>query len=163
MISCFYFNTVCAIPVSKRNFVNRHGHGLVRSAKEVKARVDQLKGMSMDSPVMTCYPCGFSNLQALRNGLVAQHHGVHNTPLQLSLPVSEIMSLNDDCESQQKGIAGSWRRYPCRARCMPKDHNSATAYFEIPHDAPHGMSLSCSMTKCRGQSGGPRFRYCQGT
>ena len=53
---------------------------------------------------------------------------------------------------------GQYRRVPCKARGVRADHNSKTAYFDIPLDAKHGMLLVCSHSKC--SESGRRFRYC---
>jgi hypothetical protein len=34
------FASVCKLPVAKRNFVKRHGHGIVHSAKELRETID---------------------------------------------------------------------------------------------------------------------------
>ena len=155
------FNTVCAIPVSKRNFVNRHGHGFVHSAKEVKTRVDQMHVTFMDGPEITCSPCRGLDQS---NGVAGVSDAIdHHKPGEPNLFFEGHKNDEDYCESQQNHVNENCRRCPCRARCMPKEHNAATAYFEIPPGAPHGLSLSCSMKKCSSQSGGPRFRYCKGT
>lgn len=155
---------MCAIPVSKRNFVNRHGHGLVHSAKEVKTRVDQMNVIFTDGPKMTCSPCHGLETYASSNGVAsAPDRILHHKPADPNLFFEGLTRDEDYCENQEKLVNGSCRRCPCRARCMPKEHNATTAYFEIPPDAPHGVSLSCSMKKCSSQSGGPRFRYCKGT
>lgn len=156
-------NTVCAIPVSKRNFVNRHGHGFVHSAKEVKTRVDQMNVTFMDGPTMTCSPCHGLETYASSNDAAGAPDGIiHDERAETNLFFEGLKRGEDISESQQKHVNGNCRRCPCRARCMPKEHNATTAYFEIPPDAPHGLSLSCSMKKCSSQSGGPRFRYCKG-
>ena len=163
MTSHANINTVCAIPVSKRNFVNRHGHGLVHSAKDVKTRVDQKKENFGVSPMMTCSPCSVSEVQESRAGLAGTPYGTHrNDPHHARRDFDAVNNLEFDFGSQLNPVPKNCRRVPCRARCMPTEHNAATAYFEIPNDAFHGMPLSCSMPKCRGQSGGPRFRYCKG-
>eukprot|EP00934_Nitzschia_sp_Nitz4_P002595 Nitzschia sp. Nitz4//scaffold31_size150131//148928//149840//NITZ4_002857-RA/size150131-exonerate_est2genome-gene-0.66-mRNA-1//1//CDS//3329547746//2585//frame0 len=41
---------------------------------------------------------------------------------------------------------------------MSPDHNSLTAYFEIPRDIIHGQHLYCSHAGCR--ASGVKFRYC---
>jgi hypothetical protein len=51
------------------------------------------------------------------------------------------------------------RRVACKARGLSKNHNSETAYFEVPPNAPHGMLLSCSHPEC--VASGRKFRYCQ--
>ena len=52
------------------------------------------------------------------------------------------------------------RRVVCNARGLSKDHNCDTAFFEIPHNAPHGLLLICSHQECI--RAGVRFRYCKG-
>mmetsp|Transcript_30829 Transcript_30829/g.72699 ORF Transcript_30829/g.72699 Transcript_30829/m.72699 type:complete len:591 (+) Transcript_30829:139-1911(+) len=49
-------------------------------------------------------------------------------------------------------------RLPCGARGMKSDHNSSTAYFDIPENARHGQHLLCSHAVCR--AAGVKFRYC---
>lgn len=49
-------------------------------------------------------------------------------------------------------------RLPCGARGMKADHNSSTAYFDVPEDARHGQHLLCSHSVCR--SAGVKFRFC---
>mmetsp|Transcript_7235 Transcript_7235/g.17639 ORF Transcript_7235/g.17639 Transcript_7235/m.17639 type:complete len:447 (+) Transcript_7235:182-1522(+) len=49
-------------------------------------------------------------------------------------------------------------RLPCGARGMKADHNSSTAYFDVPENARHGQHLLCSHSICR--SAGVKFRYC---
>jgi len=50
------------------------------------------------------------------------------------------------------------RIIPCRARAMPMDHSSNTAFFEIPPGIRHGTELICSYPSCR--NGGVKFLYC---
>eukprot|EP00534_Pseudo-nitzschia_fraudulenta_P002939 CAMPEP_0201118572 /NCGR_PEP_ID=MMETSP0850-20130426/2777_1 /ASSEMBLY_ACC=CAM_ASM_000622 /TAXON_ID=183588 /ORGANISM="Pseudo-nitzschia fraudulenta, Strain WWA7" /LENGTH=570 /DNA_ID=CAMNT_0047383887 /DNA_START=213 /DNA_END=1925 /DNA_ORIENTATION=+ len=49
-------------------------------------------------------------------------------------------------------------RLPCGARGMKADHNSTTAYFDVPENARHGQHLLCSHSVCR--AAGVKFRYC---
>jgi hypothetical protein len=39
--SCAYCWTVCKLPVAKRNFIKRHGHGLFHSSRQLKETVDR--------------------------------------------------------------------------------------------------------------------------
>eukprot|EP00934_Nitzschia_sp_Nitz4_P003786 Nitzschia sp. Nitz4//scaffold175_size95217//76442//78480//NITZ4_004734-RA/size95217-snap-gene-0.67-mRNA-1//1//CDS//3329538972//3776//frame0 len=59
---------------------------------------------------------------------------------------------------QGKRIPGS-TRVPCRARGMPPDHCSESAYFWIHPDMAHGADLLCCYPSCR--EGGVKFRYCK--
>jgi hypothetical protein len=63
-------------------------------------------------------------------------------------------------EEPKKRICGPIRRIPCRARSLSNQHNSETAFFDVPRDAPHGMLLNCSHEECI--KSGRRFRYCKG-
>lgn len=63
-------------------------------------------------------------------------------------------------EQPKKRLCGSYRRIPCRARSLSIQHNGESAYFDVPHDAPHGMPLNCSHEECI--NSGRRFRYCNG-
>lgn len=54
----------------------------------------------------------------------------------------------------------AFRRVPCKARGMSNNHNTHTAYFEIPVDAPHGLLLCCTHPEC--QVSARAFRYCKG-
>ena len=160
-------NPVCASPVSKRNFVSRHGHGVIHSAKEVKTEVDEVYGSVVDaSNRITGSPSSFdgSDGPVLRtlDDLVNTRNDVNHMALQQRVVSVEQLNNLEKHNQKQQGICGTYRRIPCRARCMPKNHTPDTAYFEIPLDAKHGMLLSCSMKSCRDQLGGPRFRYCQG-
>uniref|UniRef100_A0A7S2IEK0 Uncharacterized protein n=1 Tax=Helicotheca tamesis TaxID=374047 RepID=A0A7S2IEK0_9STRA len=56
-------------------------------------------------------------------------------------------------ESQSKH-----RRMPCKARSVPADHTAENAYFNIPPNAAHGLTLVCSYPECS-LSGG-RFKFC---
>ena len=57
--------TVCELPVAKRNFVKRHGHGLVNSAKELRETVDRmvpsLQSQSSISPIAFNSPIDYSS------------------------------------------------------------------------------------------------------
>ncbi|KAG7350591.1 hypothetical protein IV203_009951 [Nitzschia inconspicua] len=52
----------------------------------------------------------------------------------------------------------SYTTIPCRARGMPREHNSKTAYFVVPHDIEHGKNLICSYPPCADL--GVKFCFC---
>jgi hypothetical protein len=155
--------TVCKLPISKRNFVSRHGHGVIHSAKEVKTVVDEVYGSAVDGSTLIYRSPRDESDGPLRTpeGLVQPNLDVNRMPRHRIVSFEQLNYVQTH-NQKQKDACGSYRRIPCRARCMPKDHTPETAYFEIPSDAPHGMLLSCSMKGCRDQHGGPRFRYCRG-
>ena len=161
-------HTVCASPVSKRNFVSRHGHGVIHSAKEVKTEVDEVYGSVVDasnlvsaSPFVVGSDAAPAALLRTADDLVNTRNDINQKARPRIVSLEQLNNL-EKYNKKQQGVCGTYRRIPCRARCMPKNHTPETAYFEIPLDAKHGMLLSCSMQGCRDQMGGPRFRYCQG-
>eukprot|EP00934_Nitzschia_sp_Nitz4_P003506 Nitzschia sp. Nitz4//scaffold175_size95217//74660//75868//NITZ4_004733-RA/size95217-augustus-gene-0.21-mRNA-1//1//CDS//3329538969//3496//frame0 len=60
--------------------------------------------------------------------------------------------------SPQKDIPGL-QRVSCRARGMPPDHCSESAYLWIQPGLAHGADLLCSYPACR--ASGVKFRYCK--
>lgn len=51
----FPVDIVCAMPVAKRNFLLRHGHGLFQTSKELKEEVDEVCDSLLQEDV--CQPC----------------------------------------------------------------------------------------------------------
>ena len=47
------------MPVAKRNFLKRHGHGLIQSAKQLKREVDEVYSFVVNTPQteLSCQPC----------------------------------------------------------------------------------------------------------
>lgn len=90
------------------------------------------------------------------------------TPLQSAFAEAKRLQQASDRAAQQQrilskhkqAVRGPCRRISCKARGMSAKHNSDTAFFDVPVDAPHGMLLSCSHAECAGS--GKRFRYCVG-
>ena len=63
-------------------------------------------------------------------------------------------------EQPRKQICGQYRRIPCQTRSLSVLHNGEdTAYFVVPHDAPHHMPLNCSHADECIINSGRRFRY----
>jgi hypothetical protein len=54
-------DAVCALPVAKRNFLLRHGHGLFQSSKELKEEVDEVSESLLEED--SCQPCAESSNQ----------------------------------------------------------------------------------------------------
>jgi hypothetical protein len=74
--------------------------------------------------------------------------------------LKHCLEVRPEPPTNNKRICGPVRRIPCRARSLSNKHNSETAFFDIPRDAPHGMLLNCSHEECI--KSGRRFRYCKG-
>lgn len=78
-----------------------------------------------------------------------------------------LLSDDDDTLEQSRPLKRqvteeeAFTRVQCRARGLSNTHNVDTAYFEIPHNAPHGLLLCCTHPEC--QASGRKFRYCKGT
>lgn len=90
---------------------------------------------------------------------VTVSHVTDSPPQQTKHPL-----IMDDATSMQppaKRVCPSlpFHRIPCKARGLSNKHNSDTAFFDIPVDAPHGLLLSCSHHEC--VESGRRFRYCK--
>jgi len=49
-------------------------------------------------------------------------------------------------------------RFPCKARGVPDNHTARNAYIDIPPEAGHGATVTCSHPVC--VSSGRAFRYC---
>lgn len=82
----------------------------------------------------------------------------HERPLKRQVTSEEesiSSSSPEDQDDQQQ-----YTRVQCRARGLSNTHNVDTAYFEIPHNAPHGLLLCCTHPEC--QASGRKFRYCKG-
>eukprot|EP00934_Nitzschia_sp_Nitz4_P004909 Nitzschia sp. Nitz4//scaffold175_size95217//85700//86897//NITZ4_004738-RA/size95217-exonerate_est2genome-gene-0.38-mRNA-1//1//CDS//3329538984//4899//frame0 len=61
-------------------------------------------------------------------------------------------------ENSKTNSAPGSRKVACRARGMPPDHCSQSAYFYVHPDLPHGADLLCCYPSCR--AAGVKFRYC---
>eukprot|EP00542_Grammatophora_oceanica_P011917 CAMPEP_0194049650 /NCGR_PEP_ID=MMETSP0009_2-20130614/30811_1 /TAXON_ID=210454 /ORGANISM="Grammatophora oceanica, Strain CCMP 410" /LENGTH=513 /DNA_ID=CAMNT_0038695855 /DNA_START=54 /DNA_END=1595 /DNA_ORIENTATION=- len=93
-------------------------------------------------------------------GTVVAHMPIYATSNQSSSEDDEgRMYASEGIPAVMNGASVASRRVPCKARGIAEHHNSATAYFDIPLDAPHGMLLLCSHPACHGS--GRRFRYCK--
>lgn len=74
-------------------------------------------------------------------------------------PEKETDPVYDEEQKTTTSSSSSVQLVPCRARGMPLDHHSLTAYFQISQEkTPHGDNLYCSHRYCR--DGGIKFRYC---
>jgi hypothetical protein len=75
------------------------------------------------------------------------------------------MSKNYDnivhCDADYETGDNLKRRVLCQARGLSQGHNTNTAFFDIPVNAPHGLLLACSNKECATSQ--RRFRYCVGT
>jgi hypothetical protein len=89
-----------------------------------------------------------------------QNNLPQNTDTSSQEEFCSFITSSTDENRPTKRHCTEYRRIPCRARSLSDDHNSDTAYFEIPRDAPHGLQLHCSHEACI--VSGRRFRYCQG-
>ena len=129
----------CKVPVAKRNFRNRHRHGVPGGDGASDAEVES----SEEEETETCIPC---ERDEDYNGVKKEHV--------LILPGAENANSLPPKKKKKKKTT----KVPCRARGMPMAHNFKTAYFHIPANIEHGDELLCSFPSCR--SAGAKFRYC---
>ncbi|KAL3791908.1 hypothetical protein HJC23_010768 [Cyclotella cryptica] len=147
----FRYCVDCKVPVAKRNFRNRHRHGVPGGSvsgeegdeddssgeddnKTETDPSDRPAGFTMDGNSGTCMPAGESNESATQK--------------------EHVIVIPDKHKKKKSGNV----RVPCRARGMPMAHNFKTAHFVIPPNIQHGDELVCSFPACR--SAGAKFRYC---
>ncbi|KAL7553091.1 hypothetical protein ACHAWF_018940 [Thalassiosira exigua] len=146
----------CKVPVAKRNFRNRHRHGVPGGDDECSSDEDgsdveeettgPVKGEAGDGVEGDmCHPV----MPGADDDKEDNYEGVKKEHL-LIIPGTEAPA------KKKKKKKNS--RVPCRARGMPMAHNFKTAYFIIPKNIEHGDELLCSFPSCR--SAGAKFRYC---
>lgn len=140
----------CKVPVAKRNFRNRHRHGLPGGAGEddddesissgEEGTAEESDGKIAANPVESLKDDDDDD----------DYKGVKKEHLLI------IPGVEKTCDEKKKKKKN--KRVPCRARGMPMAHNFKTAYFIIPESVQHGDELECSFASCR--SAGAKFRYC---
>eukprot|EP00934_Nitzschia_sp_Nitz4_P004628 Nitzschia sp. Nitz4//scaffold175_size95217//83634//84979//NITZ4_004737-RA/size95217-processed-gene-0.36-mRNA-1//1//CDS//3329538981//4618//frame0 len=94
---------------------------------------------------------GKSEPRAPINQVSGSAPSIFETPRTSSEPTNVYPGHGSD-------VPGS-KRVSCRARGMPPDHCSESAYFWIHPDMAHGGDLLCSYPGCR--ASGVKFRYCK--
>lgn len=144
----------CKVPVAKRNFRNRHRHGVPGgdggsdSGEDDASISSEEEGTAEDND---------GKLPASKDATEAskddddEYSGVKKGHLLIIPGV-------DKTPDQKKKKNKKNKRVPCRARGMPMAHNFKTAYFILPDNIQHGDELECSFPSCR--SAGAKFRYC---
>lgn len=184
----FRYCLECKVPVAKRNFRNRHRHGVSgKDGGEEYSSEEGEESEGVDDATATdehrrCL------LPEVGNG--DHHRSCHSVPPLGSADGTTTSHREDqddrndnddyagvkkehiiiipgaaapplpmiDAGGMKKKRKGANIRVPCRARGMPMAHNFKTAYFMIPSTIEHGDELLCSFPSCR--SAGAKFRYC---
>ncbi|KAL7539715.1 hypothetical protein ACHAXR_009529 [Thalassiosira sp. AJA248-18] len=152
----------CKVPVAKRNFRNRHRHG-VPGGDGANASDEEIESEEEETTTENA-AAGHSHSA---NGEICKHDhaaegdeqdyaGVKKEHI-LIIPGAEPAQTTGTTMMKKKKKSGNVR-VPCRARGMPMAHNFKTAYFIIPPTIEHGDELLCSFPSCR--SAGAKFRYC---
>ena len=164
----------CKVPVAKRNFRNRHRHGVPGGdGGSVSGEEDEEEDVSSEEEEKNE---GESNSKAEILTEDQYDQNVAGNPAPICMPTIQS-SLNVCVDSNDSGgkkehiiiiPTGNEKdskkkksgnvRVPCRARGMPMAHNFKTAYFVISPNIQHGDELVCSFPSCR--SAGAKFRYC---
>lgn len=145
----------CKVPVAKRNFRNRHRHGVPGgdggSDSGDEGEDDNLSSEEEEE-------------ETTNDAEGATAAGSNAAAPALCMPANEVKKEHliiipgADTKSMKKKKKSANSRVPCRARGMPMAHNFKTAYFNIPSNVQHGDELACSFPSCR--SAGAKFRYC---
>jgi len=149
----------CKVPVAKRNFRNRHRHGVPggddvgESEESVSDEEETSTDEGRDAPADICLPCP----KPTKGDGDDDYVGVKREHILIIPGVEQAASANALPLKKKKKKQGHIR-VPCRARGMPMAHNFKTAYFIIPPNIEHGDELLCSFTSCK--SAGAKFRYC---
>lgn len=79
-----------------------------------------------------------------------------------SIMIEDDLSMQPPPSKKMRSDASNakpFHRIPCKARGVSNEHNSNTAFIDVPVDAPHGLLLSCSNSECA--KSGRKFRYCK--
>ena len=145
----FRYCLQCRVPVAKRNFRNRHRHGVPGEEDEWEDEVSEEEETNQD----VCRPVNDGDNGKMSSGDKDEedYAGVKKEHV-LIIPGA------DSANTMPKKKKRKSKRVPCRARGMPMAHNYKTAYFIIPPNVAHGDELLCSFPACR--SAGAKFRYC---
>jgi len=150
----------CKVPVAKRNFRNRHRHGVpggdgVGESEESGSDEEESAGEGRDAPADVCQPCP---KPAKGDGEEDDDYAGVKREHILIIPGAEPAASATAVPMKKKKKKQGHIRVPCRARGMPMAHNFKTAYFIIPPNIEHGDELLCSFPSCK--SAGAKFRYC---
>ena len=135
----------CKVPVAKRNFRNRHRHGVPGGDGGSDTGDDE----SVSIAEMCTVIKNDGKVAANSQNYDDDYKNVKREHLVI------IPGANTKLGEKKKKKK---KRVPCRARGMPMAHNFKTAYFNIPDNIQHGDELECSFPACR--SAGAKFRYC---
>lgn len=158
----------CKVPVAKRNFRNRHRHGVPGADGESISDDDNEENLSSDDEDDNNDNSAAKVAKASDNSTAAAASDApfcrtvnqeHSSSGGNSVKQEHIIVIpGDNGKMKKKKKKSGNTRVPCRARGMPMAHNFKTAYFNIPPNIQHGDELLCSFPACR--SAGAKFRYC---
>lgn len=148
----------CKVPVAKRNFRNRHRHGVpggdggsvTGEDDESISSVEEGTAEESDGKIAAATANPAESLKNDDDDDDDDYKGVKKEHL---IIIPGVEKTTDEKKKKRKK-----KRVPCRARGMPMAHNFKTAYFNIPEGIQHGDELECSFPACR--SAGAKFRYC---
>ena len=146
----------CRVPVAKRNFRNRHRHGVPGGEGEEDFEEESEEEEEETSAIKT--EDGGDNAICQPVGDDEDYTGVKKEHILIIPGADTNGGVNGATPMKKKKKKRRNLRVPCRARGMPMAHNFKTAYFIIPPTIEHGDELLCSFPSCR--SAGAKFRYC---
>ncbi|KAL3802029.1 hypothetical protein ACHAW5_001834 [Stephanodiscus triporus] len=167
----FRYCLQCKVPVAKRNFRNRHRHGVPGGEGEDCGSSDEDdESEEMTSEDAGHGPVGYGEEHGICRPVPSSaadaddeeedYTGVQKEHILIIPGVDSAAAAYPSSSNtmEKKKRKNSSVRVPCRARGMPMAHNFKTAYFMIPPTIDHGDELLCSFPSCRGA--GAKFRYC---
>ena len=146
----------CRVPVAKRNFRNRHRHGVPGGEGEEDFEEESEEEEEETGAIKT--EDGGDNAICQPVGDDEDYTGVKKEHIIIIPGADTNGGVNGATPMKKKKKKRRNLRVPCRARGMPMAHNFKTAYFIIPPTIEHGDELLCSFPSCR--SAGAKFRYC---
>ena len=158
----------CKVPVAKRNFRNRHRHGVPGGeGGSVSGDEGEEDDISSEEEDNNEAECNLKTEGSAENETNSNTQGctapvcmptMEHNPNSNATPQREHLIVIPADNMKKKKKKSNNARVPCRARGMPMAHNFKTAYFTIPQTVQHGDELVCSFPSCR--SAGAKFRYC---
>ncbi len=163
----------CKVPVAKRNFRNRHRHGVMEDCSDEEdaseeEEVDKTCKVEVGTTATDihgeiCHPVG-NNIGSAAGGDNNDddddddYTGVKKEHILIIPGIDNANNLSSSDPMNNKKKKNGKLRVPCRARGLPLAHNFKSAYFIIPPNIEHGDELLCSFPLCR--NAGAKFRYC---
>lgn len=157
----FCYCAICKKPAAKRNFRGRHHH--IEEDPRIDTRNDFSDSLQRDDATLPIVSAPQESLvNSINNmcGVASQKSMKQSNGAQEQTPWCKMV---DGTRSHRSPITTKSDTrdsivVSCKARGMPSDHNSKTAYFVISPSTQHGDDLVCSYESCN--DAGSKFSFC---